>query len=196
MKITKFVVLAALLPLLATAAEVYMKKEANGSVSYSDQPQSDANKISLQPVNTLQSKDSNTDTPPPEQPNPESAAPNMGQEPKSSDSSALKKEERDAYQSVTITAPKDGETLQNMVTLNVSATSTPALQTKFGDKFALYVNGAKMGDASDSGSFSVPREQLPRGTYTLQVAVLDEKQQTLITSSTITIEIKYHTIAI
>jgi len=194
MKSIKCIIVMLLIPALANA-DVYMKKDADGSISYSDQPQPNADKITLQPVNTLNAKDNAPVMP--EQPDSQSLEGQPAQPPTQEKAEAYKpKEEREAYKSVTISSPKDQETLQNPVTIDVSATSDPALQTKFHDKYALYVNGTQFGEPSETAAFSIPRDQVPRGTYTLQVAILDENKQALITSSMITVFIKYHTIAV
>lgn len=198
MQIAKLMLVLFLLPALASA-DVYMKKDANGSISYTDQPQPDADKIALQPVNTLGGKETQPaapEQPNQEQQNPESLEPPADPSVQNKADTYKPKEEREAYKSVTINSPKDQETLQNPVTIDVNAASDPVLQTKFHDKYALYMNGAQFGEPSETPTFSIPREQAPRGTYTLQVAILDENKQALITSSMITVYVKYHTIAV
>lgn len=180
-----------ILPLLALPfwvnADIYMTKNPDGSISYSDQPQQDSSKVTLQPINTIKPKNA--------LPASESSDSKPAEKKEAPKEQVEQEEKREAYKSVTINSPKDDETLQNIVTLDVSASSVPELQKKFSDSYALYINGSKVAD-STTGSFSIPRDQVPRGDYTLQVAILDKDGQTLITSSTITVHVKYHTIAI
>lgn len=192
MKITKWILILLCVPLLASA-DVYMKKDADGSISYSDQPQPDADKVILQPVNTLGTEADKPAVPEPQ--NPEQINPEAPQPEKEADKYAVQ-EERKPYKSVAISSPQDQETLQNPVTIEVKGSSEPQLQKKFNDKYALYINGTQFGEASETASFSIPREAVPRGTYTLQIAILDDKNQALITSSMITVYVKYRTIAI
>jgi len=155
-----------LLPLLlsvppATAA-VYMEKDSEGNVIFTDKPSSpEAKPVELSPPSTYQPPA--LPAPPPRKPAAEPAA-------------------EAVYESVEIISPADDEPVRaNDGRLSVSVEVSPPL--KPGHRLELHMDGKKIAETRGD-HFDL--ENIDRGTHSLQVQVVDEKGKTLISSKAIT----------
>ena len=150
------------LVLLATAlpalGEVYMEKDAQGNIIFTDKPSSqEAKPVELSPPSTYQ---------PPALPAPPPPKPRADT---SSDT---------RYESVEITSPADDEAIRaNDGRLTVTVQVSPALKRRH--LLELHMDGKKIAE-TQSGRFEL--DNIDRGTHSLQVHVVDENGKTLVSS--------------
>lgn len=182
------------------ATPIYMKKEADGSISFSDTPSEGAKKIEVDKPNLIEDKVESKKTaseteevmlPPTEVPQPGAAG-------KKSLSSPVAVPEKEIYQSVEITTPKDQQTIWNLATLSVSVSVTYGQNKKGlqeGDKLVLWLDGRKAGEGKTT-SFTLSRDQIPRGEHQLKASVVSQDNRELISSKPITIFIHYKSVAL
>ncbi len=168
---------------------IYMKTEPDGTVSYSSDQTDGAKKVSVSPLNV--STEKSTYTPSKEE---QDMVPldikNDGK--KKPDKEKNKLTEKKAYEKLSITSITPEQTFQNQDNIPVNFTLEPKLQE--GDQTVLLLDGARYGEPGTATSFEISREHLPRGTYTVQVAVIDANKSVLITSDPVKFYVKYHSI--
>jgi len=197
-----FFILMVVLPLSIFAASVYMKQEADGSVSFSDKPSSGAQKVKIEKPNIIKDKKTKPKHQTQEAPNdmlPPTGTPESSQSlpPKLNQGPELPQKE--AYKSVEITSPKDQETIWNPSSVSVSVDvkyGQNKMGLQKGDKLVLLLDGRKFNEGSSSMSFTLNRDQIPRGAHTLQATVVDGNNTVLITSKMITVYIMYKSVAL
>lgn len=191
--------LIVVLPILVYAEAVYMKKEADGSVSFSDTPSDGAKPIKIEQPNIIE----NNKTKEPSQEAPENlvppvGTPKSGEKPQQATPPGPELQKKETYTSVEITSPKNQETIWNPATVSVS------VEVKYGDNksglqkgdvLVLLLDGRKVGDGGTSMSFTLNRDQIPRGEHTLQATVVNDSNTVLMTSGTITVFIQYTSVA-
>jgi len=150
------------LGLTAVQAEVYRWKDADGNVIFSDTPHDGAEIIELGPTTVVPGepvvKDAN-----------QAAAAEA--EPAQSTS----------YQSITVVAPADDETLRDQQAVGVDVVTEPGLMTELGHRVRLYVDGNAYGEPTDSPHFVLPG--VARGSHQLAAAVVDAGGTELIRST-------------
>lgn len=154
----------ALFGAFAQAATVYKYKDASGNLVFTDEPTDGAEKLDVQPVPTIPAikVPQNDDTP--------EAAPTEF-----------------TYSNVTIIIPSDGEHfINNGGQVSVQVALSPALRKN--DKLQLIFNGAPYGDLQRANTFKL--DNLDRGEYAAQVAVLDNKGKEIGRSETVVFYIK------
>ena len=156
------VLLLALTAALQAQAEVYRWKDAQGNVFFSDTPHAGAEIIKLGPTTII----------------PGQAEPKDQAEPETPASVT----EVSDYESITVIAPGEEETLRDQQTVAVEVLVVPELQVGFGHQVQLYVDGEPFGEPSTFTNFAVPSTQ--RGSHQLAAAVLDQVGAELIRSST------------
>ena len=140
-------------------AEVYKRTNPDGSVEFTDIPDSAKEKpVEMEPLPTF--------TPPLVRP----------QRP------AREPTDLTRYDSVAITSPVNDATLRDN-TGNVSVTVTVSPTLRANHRVVLLLNGKQM-DESSSGSFQLTN--IDRGSHQLQAKVQDAKGKTLLSSDTIT----------
>ncbi len=76
------------------------------------------------------------------------------------------------YELIAIASPGDEETVRDVQQVIVSIALAPGLQTKFGHKIQLYMDGAPFGGPSTETQFILP--EVDRGAHELAAAVLDK----------------------
>jgi len=147
-------------------AAIYMEKDRNGNIIYSDIPQPNAS--------TIQPGKGNTVSTPATSSAPQ-AQPLMQPQPK--------QHTAQSYQTVRILSPKDQETIQNQPVINVALKTEPELLPD--DKIQIYVDGKPWGKPASKTEFQIV--QLERGTHQLGAKIIDKNAKVLNTFKTITI---------
>ncbi len=156
-------VLAAFLCVVATLviADVYRWKDAEGNVHFSDQPHEGAEIIQLKQTTIVPSQRPATRL------SPETAA-----EP---GSVALD------YSGIEIASPTDKETLRNTQQVSVSISIEPSLQTDFGHRVLLLLDGAGAAEPSTQTAFTL--EGVARGAHTLVATIIGDDNRELARSA-------------
>jgi hypothetical protein len=140
-------------------AEVYKRTNPDGSVEFTDVPDSSKEKpVEMEPLPTF--------TPPPMRPTRPTRSPSRAST---------------RYDSIAITSPaNDGTIRDNAGNVSVTVTISPALRANH--SLILLLDG-KQQDESGSGSFRLTN--IDRGTHQLQAKVVDAKGKTLLSSDTV-----------
>ncbi len=149
----------------AAVAEVYRSVGADGSVSYSDTPGPNSEKVKLPQVMIY--------SPPPLPRRQETATP---------------PQERRPYQKMSIVEPQLDETIwdnQGIIELVVSL--EPALKVSQGHRILVTVGGAAHGQPRATTTIHIA--DLDRGTHKLGVQVVDAKGKALITARPVTVHL-------
>jgi hypothetical protein len=133
-------------------AAVYKTVDANGNVSYTDEPVGDQQPVALPPLSTVPPPRYNTVTKPADtHPDNELTA---------------------AYQKIVLAAPAPEETVRdNTGNVTVSALTEPVLDTTAGHRLQFFLDGQSEGKPTTSGRSLY--QNLDRGTHTAEVAVVD-----------------------
>ncbi len=166
-----------LLILLLTAgvamAEVYRRVDADGNVEFSDTPTDGAEVVQLKEPTIVPGspvKQAGEEAAP--QPSGEAYAP---------------------YESISVVAPVDDDTLRNQASVGVDVLTVPELLVSLGHRVQLYVDGEPFGSPSGSPHFLLPA--VDRGTHQLAAAVLDRDGAELIRSTTSTFHLLKNSVA-
>ena len=150
--------------LIPVSAGVYRSLDADGNVVYTDKPSPDAEKIRIDKVQTIPAGPDDFQYTPPE------------------------KFAGGDYTKLEIVDPvSDHVFTGNTGEVTVSVTIEPELNTKNGDRLILIMDGKKKADSS-STSFSFTN--LDRGTYTVEVHVVNKDGKTLISSAPVLFTVK------
>lgn len=154
----------ALFSLQAMAATVYRYKDENGNIVFTDAPTEGADKLDVQPVPTIPAiQVPPTDTTP-------AAAPTEFK-----------------YNKVTIILPSNDEHfINNGGQVSVQVAVSPALRKT--DKLQLIFNGTPYGEGQRAATFKL--ENLDRGEYATQVAVVDNHGKEVGKSDVVTFYVK------
>ncbi len=130
---------------------VYRWVAPDGTVIFSDQPRPDAEKVVIQPAQTV--------------PPPEAASKRLQSQSGAADAAG----DQAAYNEFLIVSPADDETVRaNNGDVTVSMSLKPRLHARHA--IVLSMNGEKVGKGS---STSLTLQNLPRGTHTVQAVVVD-----------------------
>ncbi len=153
--------LVALLCAVATlvSAEVYRWKDAEGTVHFSDQPHEGAEIIKLKKTTIVPSQRPATRLSPEAEPG----------------TVALD------YSAIAIASPADEETLRNTQQVAVSVTIEPALQTDFGHRVQLLLDGATVAPPSTQTAFAL--DGVARGAHTLVASIIGDDDRELARSA-------------
>lgn len=146
---------------ITSLAQIYMKTDKNGNVTYSDMPMPDAQTI-------------NIEVSPPEN----GAKPTLQPLEKTAAITSKK-----PYTTFRIVSPQNNESIQNQPSLKVEIKLEPALQQ--GDKIQIYVDGKKTGLLSDTTS--IDAGLIDRGTHELYAELVDAQERNFMQSNVITI---------
>lgn len=162
-KLTSLAGLAGLLISLSTLAGVYMEKDAQGNTIFTDRPSSEqAKPVEISPNNTYE-------TPAP-------ASSTSGSRSETQDTDTQR------YESLTIISPTDDSPLRsNDGALEVSVDLSPGLNPNH--HFVLLMDGNPVAEGQ-SPAFSL--QNVDRGTHAIQVQVVDDAGNALISSDSIT----------
>ncbi len=155
--------LAALLFSLSATAAVYMERDAEGNVTFTDRPSSeDAKPIKLNPPSTYQAP----------------AIPRA----RSNGQSSAQDAAAEVYQSISISQPADDSPVrENSGNLEVNIDLTPAL--KPGHHIILLMDGEPV---AEGRATTLRLQNVDRGTHTLQAQVVDDSGNVIITSPSTT----------
>lgn len=151
-----------LVPFVSTQAEVYRWKDADGNVIFSDTPHDGAQIIELGPTTVIPGEPLAKPVDAAAEPSPNPALPM-------------------SYQSITVVAPADDETLRDQQAVAVDVAIEPALMVDQGHRVVLYVDGVAQGEPTDSPHFVLPG--IARGSHQLAAAVVDAGGAELIRST-------------
>ena len=132
------------------SADVYRSVDAEGNVTYSDQPHEGAEKLDVKPPTIIPS------------------TPNQIK-------SAADKTAKQAvpYTTVEIVAPANEETLRNVQSVSVSGQLIPGLQTAFGHRVQILFDGSPIREPGTA--LRATLNEVERGAHTLQLVVLDRQ---------------------
>ena len=170
----KFIVAFILLFLISlTYGAIYMQKDANNNISYSDTPSDNAMSIDVPNVSSSIST---------------SNAGNNENKNESSSEAEVPPPQADqpgklVYTDLRLLSPKDQETFQNQASIPVKLKITPKLQAS--DTIQLVVDGNLWGNPSTS--MEITLTNLPRGTHTISAVLMNDQQKIIITSNMVTI---------
>jgi hypothetical protein len=153
-----------LLNSLQCIAGIYMQKNADGNVTYSDVPFSNAQPVSLSPANSVPSTTSTPATG-------NTVAPAIG----TTSTSAEEPAATDYYNTFTMISPANNETIQNQPVITVKVATDPEIRA--GDTVQVFLDG-KPWDKPVPGT-SINLVNVERGEHTLYAKLLDNKQQTI-----------------
>lgn len=151
---------------LESWGEIYRSVDKQGRTVYSDAPKPGASVIELPPLSTI----------------PLPAPPKKPEvsEPQPADQVVR------PYSTLTIAMPGDEETIHdNSGSLEVGLTLSPPLQTEHGHRIKVFLDGEALSETWGETHFSLA-DLIPRGTHTLQVAVVDRSGQPVVTSAMVT----------
>lgn len=142
--------------------DVYMQKDSQGGVIFSDVPLNNNAQIIENVDSTASSSPALTSALPP---------PNLNNyhHPNGGMSSLTGPAQSIPYTSFDIASPKNQESIQNQPVFKVSVTVQPALQK--GDAVQIYLDGQPMGAPMESTNFAFPAPD--RGTHQLSAILID-----------------------
>ncbi|MCF7982110.1 MAG: DUF4124 domain-containing protein [Pseudomonadales bacterium] len=149
------------------AEEVYRQVDAEGNITFSDQPNPGAEKIDVAPTNVQHFPKPPVTKPP-------------------TDKSA----EKASYKSLAISSPINDSTIRDPGDVLISAKISPALRKNH--KVIFLDNGQPLGDPTRS--LSMQLINLSRGTHMIQVQVIDTENKVLISSTPIAIHVHRNSI--
>lgn len=150
-------------------AAIYVRRDAQGNLHYSDQPSPGAKKLKLPPSNVIRSPKSHKIKKPPEVTPP----PVKG------------------YEEFSFVKPTDGETFHNLYTFSARFKITPELMK--GDQIILLLDGKPYDEPSSEKqiNFGSTDNPINPGTHTLQAKIINKDGKILKQTKTITIYIHY-----
>lgn len=153
-------------------AEMYKWVDPDGNISYSDQPPfKGAQKLNAPEITTV----------------PAANVPEKKPDPSAEDSKSKDKKTA-SYTYLKITSPVDDATIRdNEGNFSVSITIKPALNTKKGHYFSVFMDGKTVQDKIYVGSASL--NNVDRGTHKISVAVKNDKGKILRKSKAITVHL-------
>jgi hypothetical protein len=160
-----FLLIVFLLISLTCGAAIYMQKDANGDVGYSDMPSGNSTRIDLPPAPVT------TFAPAIAAP----AKPKKGDKSQATADETADSDQHAQYTAFFISSPAEQQTFQNQRDIGVDISVIPKLQK--GDLIQLSVDGNKVGEAAATTHFQV--NQLPRGTHQISATLLDENKSVL-----------------
>jgi len=146
-------------------AEIYMKQEKNGSVTYSDSPMKNSKTVTVTDEMVTSVKTNNNATSKEEQ------------------TVAVTAVKRKPYTKFVINSPKNEETLQNQPSLDINFAVEPELSKD--DKIQIIFDGKKLGEPVASSNINVGR--VNRGTHELYGLIVDKDNKSIKQSNVITI---------
>ncbi len=165
---------------MATAA-VYQKISPDGSVSFSNQPSKNGERVTLPKLNLSKSAPEGE---------PENAAVKPDSKLKDISKVELKKSVEIGYKEFAISSPINEQTFHNQRQISVQVSLQPALRA--GDKVQLYLDGKPLGQPQAITSFTL--NNINRGQHQLMARVFDKTGRTLGQTDLVTIYIHYATI--
>lgn len=152
--------------------QIYKTVDADGNVSYSDNPSKNAKVIDIGPINTTPSNSKRKQA----ERRFENTANNSTEESQNTQYSSLK-----------ITSPASTAVIPNGLNgLNVAVSSSPSLAN--GHQYKLFIDDIPRG-LSSSNSFSLDR--ISRGAHKLEVKIVDSNNKVLKSSANVNIFVRW-----
>lgn len=168
-----FILLVALLPAVAAAAEVYRWVDDDGEVHYSDRPQEGAETVVIEEAQTFST---------PARQNTRSDNPSSASAP-SADDDEDNDQEASGYSNFEIVSPRQEEVFWNIGgELSVSLRSRPRIRS--GHTIYLIMDGQEV-QQLPRGRMQVRLSDVFRGTHTLQAEVRDAGGSTIARSDSV-----------
>ncbi|MBL4762452.1 MAG: DUF4124 domain-containing protein [Gammaproteobacteria bacterium] len=155
----------------AYAEKVYMHRDAQGNVSFSDQEIDGAKQLDISPIPTMNMKPARAAT---------------GRLKAQNQRSKLSTESIQGYKSLVISSPTQDTVLRNIQSLAVSVSLFPPLNTQLGHQLIILSNGTPLPKNTSTIN------QLTRGTYTIQAKVVDKQGASLINATPVRFHVKQH----
>ncbi len=149
-------------------ADIYIQKDEQGNVIYSDTPLKNNAAIVAPPSTTTSKK---------------SASENKTEEFATSLDQKVSIDRIAPYKKFVIISPKDQDTIQNQPIIPIQVSIDPVLRK--GDKIQLFLDGTMWGAPNESTSLNI--NILERGTHKLFAAIIDQNQKVLQKTNEITI---------
>ncbi len=161
------VVFIALASSLLAQAEVYKSTDANGNVTYTDQPDKNTRPVDVRDTNSI-------------------PAVKISEPDKDAAGSPSTETETVTYRSVRVVEPADDSGIPHGPgNFTVSASSKPELAKNHA--LQLYMDGKAYGEANTTGSFALTN--VDRGTHKLNVSVVDAAGKKIKSSKTIKVHV-------
>ena len=193
--VMKNIILISLLGILViyfsatTYADIYRSVDENGVVTYSDQPNSKSEAVTLPAANIAIQPTT-----------PKKTDANHTENAANSENAAETKPaatEKKPYTTFAITSPKDQETFHNITELPISVSIDPALQKS--DKLRYYFDDAPFGSETTNTTTTIPKvgegkEILVRGSHTISVSLINEQGSEIMRTPTITVFLQYQSV--
>jgi len=168
MSIMKYSLILCLFFVSVIHAEIYRSVDENGNVTFTDAPDTKAERIELEELPTY--------TAPSVPTTPQAVAPETADEPAESLAEPI--------YTIAITSPEQNQSLwAGGGLIDVNATIKPELNQKRGDLVQFKLDGKKVGEPQSSGSYTL--ENVDRGSHILTASVVDKKGKTLKNSKSI-----------
>jgi hypothetical protein len=156
---------------MPASAKLYKCPDADGNISYTDEPCVGGKELKLPPLPTFKA-------PPVKPGQPEKAS--------ATGKTAM-------YSQLEILKPKNDATMQNSTgKVEIILDLTPALQGGEGHRITLSLDGKKL--EGEGQTTRILLDQVDPGTHSLQVSVVDKKGEALITSKAVTFHIDKKTV--
>lgn len=158
-------------------AEIYRSVDSKGNVTYSDQPNITASKVTLPAANIVI-----TPVKAPKTTNTSNAA------------ATATEEKRENYTTFVISSPSDQATFQNAESVPISVDIKPALQK--GDTLNFYWDGKSVSSNGTNTAITVPKvsnntEIITRGSHTIYAEIASADGAVIATTPSITIFTHY-----
>lgn len=150
---------------LSFATEVYISRDANGNVVFSDRPSANSERHEVKELPSIPALTPST----------------------SLSSPAKANEPNFSYTSLSILSPSNGQIFNVGQVGNVDVSGVLVPNLREADSLYLLDNGAVIQEGRQT---SVPLSNLDRGEHSLQFVVRDKQGKTLISSNTVTIQVQ------
>lgn len=154
----KLLAILLLVTSLPCAAGIYMQKDADGNITYTDTPSSNAEPVSLDLTNSVPSTGNSSNT-----------AKKMSASNTTDAVITDQATSNDFYKSFKIVSPANNDTIQNQPVITVKVDTDPALRA--GDAIQVYLDG-KAWNGPVKGT-SINLDNVSRGEHTLSATLLD-----------------------
>lgn len=158
-------------------AEVYMVKQPDGSISYSDKPSQHAEEVPPEELVAVP---------------PVVHVPEIKRKINISVPTKQRANGESGYTKFALVSPKNEQTFQNQPSISLAVSVEPELMQ--GDMVQAYVDGAKRGKAVPSTSVNLGR--LERGSHQVSAALIDSNGGEIARTSVVTIYIHHASVAL
>lgn len=159
-----------------TQAAIYVNENSSGGIEYTDTPGQSSKPVAVPSTNSI-----STPKPAP-QPTP---ATEPSASPQNDDQPATTTSQANTYQTLEIISPKNDESIQNQPVIPVEMRIEPNMLP--GDKIQLMLDGKPVGTPTATAYQELGLVE--RGTHTLEAVIINNKDQIIKRSSTITINV-------